>query len=89
MSLVADRILSLAVQRVRENCRLAMIEVVTLNYDPRDGTDLHPLTRAHATNREILLGAAMSAQLVLDDQIEAAKRHSRQIPDQREADDNE
>lgn len=86
MSLVADRILNLAVQRVRENFRLAFIEA---RINPPSGDTLHPLTRAHATNREILLGAAMSAQLVLDDQVAAAKRQSRVIPEQRAADDDE
>jgi hypothetical protein len=86
MSLVTDRILNLAVQRVRERCRLAFIDA---RINPPSGDTLHPLTLAAAGNREILLSAALSAQLVLDDQVAAAKRQSRVIPEQRAADDDQ
>lgn len=60
--LVAERILNLAVDRVKAKCREALDAE---RHDPT-GDALHPLTRIAASNQEVLYSAALSAQMVID-----------------------
>lgn len=60
MSAVAEHILEVAVEKVVNNSRIAMIE----SHRPYEG--LHPLSKVHAENLTILESAVESAQLVID-----------------------
>lgn len=60
MSLVADRILTLAVTRVKQNCRIAL-DTMPAHIGP-----VEALTMIGDLNDECLLTAATSAQMVLD-----------------------
>lgn len=62
MSLTAERVLSLAVERVIQNCKTALVEAK--NGPAENG--LHPLTNINLVNLDILTGAMHAADLVYD-----------------------